>query len=394
MARSVEALVNADVVRWARNSAGFDLDDAAKKIGVSSDKLLLWEEGEARPTIKQLFKLSNVYKRPATTFYLSEVPQKPTLQYRGDYRRLPGIAEDKQSPSLTFALRRAEYRRRIATELYEELDLEIPEVPFLLYSDDAIEEGAERVRSFLGVPDEVQVNQWRRSNDAFNGWRETLENIGVLVFQAPGIDISEMRAVSIRERPLPFVLLNSSDAMNGRIFSLLHEFAHIVLHNGQKTDSTKPAEEQRVEVFCNAVASAILMPKNLVMRIIEERPTDSLEGSFIEEAANALNVSREAFVRRLVTLDYTNEQFYQRMRNQYEAERKREKEEGDGKGGFAQHYVRVVNSTGYLFSQLVLSSLTSGKITTKDASDFFGTSAKHLPSIEGLVERRRARELG
>ena len=121
MARSVEALVNADILRWARDSAGFNLDDAAEKIGVSSDKLSLWEEGEARPTIKQLFKLSSVYKRPATAFYLSKVPQQPTLQYQGDYRRLPGIAEDKKSPSLVFALRRAEYRRRIAIELYQEL---------------------------------------------------------------------------------------------------------------------------------------------------------------------------------------------------------------------------------------------------------------------------------
>ncbi len=70
MARSVEALVNADMLRWARDSAGFDLDVAAKKIGVPSDKLFLWEEGDSRPTIKQLFKLSNVYKRPANIFYL------------------------------------------------------------------------------------------------------------------------------------------------------------------------------------------------------------------------------------------------------------------------------------------------------------------------------------
>lgn len=391
MARSVEALVNADMLRWARDSAGFDLDVAAKKIGVPSDKLFLWEEGDSRPTVKQLFKLSNVYKRPANVFYLSDVPQKPTLEYRSDYRRLPGVAENKQSPGLTFALRRAEYRRRVAIELYKELDLEIPEVPYLLHSDDGIEEGADRMRSFLGVADEVQVNQWRRPNDAFNGWRGALESIGVLVFQASGIDISEIRAVSIRERPLPFVLLNSSDATNGRIFSLLYEFTHIVLQNGQATDGTKPAEEQRVEVFCNAVASAILMPKRLVMQILETRHAGHLEDDFIEEAASYLNVSREAFIRRLVTLDYTDEKFYQRMRNKYDTERSKAKEKGDAKGGFVQHHVRIVNAAGYLFSHLVLSSLMSGKITTKDASDFLGASAKHLPNIEGLVERRRDR---
>ena len=390
MARSVEALVNADVLRWARNSAGFDLDDAAEKIGVSSDKLFLWEEGSSRPTIKQLFKLSNVYKRPPTAFYLSEVPQQPTLQYQGDYRRLPNVADNKKSPSLVFALRRAEYRRRVAIELYKELDLELPEIPFLLDLDDSVEEGADRVREFLGVPDEVQVRQWRRANDAFNGWREALERVGVLVFQVSRIPISEMRAISIDERPLPYILLNSSDASNGRIFSLLHEFSHIVLQNNEKTDSAKPAEEQRVEVFCNAVASAVLMPKRLITQILEGQPIDkssSLE--FINSSAEALNVSREAFIRRLVTLNYSSEQFYQRMRQQYEEERLKAKEEGRASGG-PQYHVQVLNSAGYLFSQLVLSGLSSGKITAKDASDFLGASAKHLPNIEGLVERHKA----
>ena len=393
MARSIEALVNADVLRWARDSAGFDLDDAAKKIGVSANRLFLWEEGESRPTIKQLFKLSNVYKRPATAFYLSKVPQQPTLRYQGDYRRLPNTANDKQSPNLVFALRRAEYRREIALGLYKELDLELPEIPFLLDIEDDVEEGAARVRKFLGVPDEVQIEQWRSPHDAFNGWREALEHVGVLVFQVSRIDISEMRAISIDERPLPYILLNSSDAVNGRVFSLLHEFSHVVLRNGEKTDSTIAAENQSVEVFCNAVASAILMPKRLVLQILENQTIENLNSpEFIDNSANALNVSREAFVRRLVTLNHADEQFYLRMRNQYKEEylrlKERKKEEGRGKGGPAPS-VQAVNSSGYLFSELILSSLSSGKITAKDASNFFGASAKHLPNIEGLVERRR-----
>ena len=222
------------------------------------------------------------------------------------------------------------------------LDLELPEIPLLLNLEDNVEEGADRVREFLGIPDEVQVRQWRRSTDAFNGWREALERAGVLVFQVSRIDVSEMRAISINERPLPYILLNSSDAANGRIFSLLHEFSHIVLRNGVKTDSAKPAEEQKIEVFCNAIASAILMPKRLIMQILEDLPiNESNKVEFVSRSAEALNVSREAFIRRLVTLNYSDEQFYQQMRNQYEEERLKAKEDGRASGG-PQYYVQVV----------------------------------------------------
>lgn len=393
MARSVEALVNANMLRWARRSAGFELDTAAKKIGVSPDRLSSWETGASRPTIKQLFTLSNVYKRPANAFYLSEIPSQPTLQYQGDYRRLPGVAEDKQSPNLVFALRRAEYRRNIAIDLHQELDLEIPQLPFLLDINDDIEAAANQVRAFLDVPDEVQMTLWRSPNDALNGWREALERVGTLVFQASRIALSEMRAISISERPLPYILLNSADTPNGRIFSLLHEFVHVVLENGERTDSTKPAETQKVEVFCNAVASAILMPEHLVTQTLSQQKTPDWDNpELIRVSAEALNVSREAFVRRLVTLHYVGEQVYRRMRRQFQEEYRalQEQKKAEKSSGGPSPHVRAVSAAGYLFSQLVLSSLASGKITTKDASDFFEASAKHLPSIERLLERRQA----
>lgn len=392
MARSVEALINSQMLRWARSSAGFELDTAAKKIGVSPDRLSSWEEGVSRPTIKQLFTLSNVYKRPANAFYLSEIPSQPTLEYQGDYRRLPGVAEDKQSPSLVFALRRAEYRRNIAIDLHQELGLKLPQLPFMLDINDDIEVAAHQIREFLDVPDEVQTTLWRSSNTALNGWREALERVGTLVFQASRIALSEMRAISISARPLPYILLNSADAPNGRIFSLLHEFVHVVLKNGVRTDSTKPAEVQKVEVFCNAVASAVLMPEHLVSQTLDQQKGYAWDNpEFIRVSAEALNVSSEAFVRRLVMLHYVDEQVYRRMRYQFQEEYRslQEKKKTEKSGGGPLPHVRAVSSAGYLFSQLVLSSLASGKITTKDASDFFEASAKHLPSIERLLTRRQ-----
>lgn len=57
---------------WARKSAGFHLEDAAHKAQVELEILRRWEQGEDRPTVAQLRKLGEVYKRPIAVFHLPE----------------------------------------------------------------------------------------------------------------------------------------------------------------------------------------------------------------------------------------------------------------------------------------------------------------------------------
>ena len=70
-----EALVNPDLLVWARESINMGLEEAAEKIGVKADCLRAWETGEKRPTINQARKMSEVYRRPLAAFYL---PQRPS----------------------------------------------------------------------------------------------------------------------------------------------------------------------------------------------------------------------------------------------------------------------------------------------------------------------------
>src|SRR3989304_1630129 len=75
MATRVEALVNPDILIWARNSAGLDVETAANKIPVKEDRLTSWEAGSARPTAKQLRKHARAYKRPLSDFFLPNPPR-------------------------------------------------------------------------------------------------------------------------------------------------------------------------------------------------------------------------------------------------------------------------------------------------------------------------------
>jgi transcriptional regulator with XRE-family HTH domain len=127
---SIKANVTPELLSWARRSAGYTLEEAAKKINnMRADKLAAWEKGPDRPTVKQLYKLAEVYKRPVGTFFLSELPQDFTIPR--DFRRLPGEVAGVYSPALRRQIRLAEERRGTALELFEDLGEEPPAFPLV-----------------------------------------------------------------------------------------------------------------------------------------------------------------------------------------------------------------------------------------------------------------------
>ena len=66
------------VLKWARESAGLSLEDAAKRIPVPVAKLTAAESGSGQLTFSQLKSASHVYKRPLAVFFLDAPPAQPT----------------------------------------------------------------------------------------------------------------------------------------------------------------------------------------------------------------------------------------------------------------------------------------------------------------------------
>ena len=75
MSRSVPAIVQPTLLIWAREKSGLQLDAAATKAGIEAATLREWERGEGQPSISQLRKLGEVYKRPIAVFFLAEPPR-------------------------------------------------------------------------------------------------------------------------------------------------------------------------------------------------------------------------------------------------------------------------------------------------------------------------------
>jgi Zn-dependent peptidase ImmA (M78 family) len=397
MAASVKALVKGELLEWARVSAHLSVGEAARKAQVKEEQLVAWEKAESQPSIPQLRKLGRVYKRPLAVFYLPKPPKG--FDALRDFRRLPQDMVGKQSPELAFEIRRARSRREIALDLYQELVGEDPK-PFSVTArtDEDPETVAVRLREHLGVK-LGEAASWRTVYDAFNRWRSALEEAGVLVFQAEDVEVSEARGFSLSERLFPVVVVNIKDAVVGRIFSMLHEVAHLMLREGGLCDFEEESAraQERIEVFCNRVAGAVLMPQAFVLGedVVRQHKGMQWSDDEIGFLAQRYRVSREALVRRFLVLGKTSEDFYRRKRKQLQAEYEAQREEieqrkalGVEGGGFAPPDRMAVSKAGPFFVRLVLDSYHQEKITANDLSSFLEVRLKHIPKIEHAVLQR------
>jgi Zn-dependent peptidase ImmA (M78 family) len=377
------------MLAWARVSAGHSIEDAAKSLKVPVEKLIRWEAGEQHPTVVQLKRIANFYKQSFAAFYLRDVPPvfEPPMK---DFRRLPGETHREVSPELRFDTRQALERREIFMELLEEQQENAPTFPLqstIRKSPDVL---SEEVRANLAISIGQQLG-WRDERVAFNAWREAVESLGTLVFQATRIGLSEMRGYSIAEFPLPVIVVNRKDSYAGRSFTLLHELIHLVIRSSGvcdlETRPDRPSEEQRVEVFCNHVAGATLVPAEVLLsnRVVAKNrgPTWRLED--LADIARTFSVSREMILRRLLTCGRTTQSLYMQVRQLLQREHERRQKEKAKSTGFVTKDRDAVSALGKPMVRLVLASLEAEQITPNDVSDYLGVRLKHLPKIAEAV---------
>lgn len=386
MPERVYAHVEPELLFWARRSASLELDEAARRAHVRPEALTSWEAGQSKPTIPQLRELARVYKRPLAVFYLPEPPRD--FQALPDFRRLQGASSGSVSPELALEMRLAQTRRQIALDLYEPVEGDVPVFGVRAALSQDPEELGARMRAFLEVPLDRQ-RRWSAGYEAFNGWREAFEAKGVLVFQARHIETSEARGFSISETPLPVVVVNIKDALNGRIFTMLHELAHVALRRSGLCDLSEgyrsASEEQRLEVFCNATAGAVLLPKSALLNdpFVQSHHQMTWTDAELKRLGEIYGVSRDVVLRRLLTLRKTSETFYHDMHEKYERET-----EARPASRFAPPDRLAISTLGRMFTRLVLQNYSQDLITASDVAEYLGVRMKHLQKIESNVLRK------
>lgn len=381
------AHIKGDILRWARETMNLDIPEAARKIGVNPDRLSQCETGQALLTLRQLRNAATAYKRPLAAFFLPDVPKDFHVPH--DFRRTPGEPERAFSPELTTAIREAQYRRTLAIELAED----IPEKPMSFVGSASMAVSADqlagRVRELLDVSLDRQKS-WDKPYDPLNNWKDAIEKTGALVFHFSHVDVEEVRAFSIDEVPFPVISVNGADSPNGRVFSLMHEFGHLLLGDGGTCDFREiqgiRSSDQEAEVFCNYLAGAVLVPEKDFVALPSVREADTSttwDDPQLQELAKLYGVSSQVILRRLLITGKTNRTFY-RAKQRELAELGKEA----GKKGFLTPPRRAIRNIGQPFLRIVLGAYYRESITSSDLAEYIGVRLKHLTTIEDRLAGR------
>jgi Zn-dependent peptidase ImmA (M78 family) len=355
----------------------------------SPELIKQWEDGTVQPNFSQVKKLAEIYKRPLAVFFLNKPPEEPSNP--PDLRTIASKDNKFLSPDALLVIRKARRIQEVAKNLREDLGEKV----FFKYpkydTTKNVSVLASKVRSDLEIYPEDQLKP-QKYEDFFEYLRGKIEKTGVITIKSGTQDsfpTEDCRAFSFADRLPYLILINNKDNEGAKNFSLMHEFAHILLReagicNNFKSFSDGKKGVNKVEVFCNQFAASFLVPKEELLnhRLLIDRssvPPEEVDAT-IEGIAKSFKVSRYVILRRLLTLNLITGAAYKTKTDAWDEDDRPLKKKG---GSFSLKTILLKN--GRAFSSLVIESYKQNKIPYASVSDYLGLKTKHLPSFEKLV---------
>ncbi len=367
------------VLQWLRNSSGWTQAEVSKKLGLQEDTYLKIESGERKPTLRQIELLAKTFHRPVAAFLLSAPAEEPSLPQ--DFRSIPS---DKRpfSRKLRRVFRRARWLQNSSKELMTNLSLSIePGIKKHNLSDNPAEIAVQE-RSASGINLDVQ-SKWKNSYEAFAMWRNFLECKNIRTFQI-SMPIGEARGFSLTDKKPYLIVVNSADDINARIFTLFHEYGHILLSEtsvcipelASNKDGSKEASAER---WCNKFAAEFILPLETRSQLATELPVINQSGFWkaLNHYSNRFKVSKFALLIRMKEFDLIKDVDLTKF---IELLRESEKKKGGVGRGLTQ-LDRCRQERGNNYVSLVLGNLDRGLINTRDALDYLSIRMKYLDSL-------------
>ncbi|WP_085026294.1 XRE family transcriptional regulator [Ensifer aridi] len=389
--------VNPSILRWARETAGLTLEDAAEKVGLGeargvagSDRLAMLEAGDSEPTRPMLLKMAAQYRRPLLTFYLAE---PPAVAARGeDFRTLPAEFAKRDAALVDTLLREVRARQEMVRAVLETEDEATP-LDFVGSFDQS--QGAEALATAIRTRLVFELKTYRHGSGrgtpkGFAYLRERAEAAGIFVLLIGNLgshhstlNVELFRGFAFADPVAPFVVINDQDSEQAWSFTLLHELAHIWL--GQTgVSGGRPASA--IETFCNDVAGRLLLPK----AEIAQEP--SLIGASQEQViarisaiADARQVSHSMVAYKLYregiidteTWSAVTTMFRQQWLRNRAAQRDRARENEGG----PSYYTVKRHKLGNRLVELSKRMLAEGALSPSKAAAILGVKASNVYSL-------------
>jgi len=376
--------VQPGVLIWARETAGLDAKAAADRLGVKIERVEEWEAGETVPTIGQVRAMAVAYYRPLAALFMSEPIKNEKLAKLPDFRR-----SEKHDQVLSRALQdgimRAHRQREAVLEIAEESELPPSETDALFSLDFQrnFEDLGADLRKILEM-DNLSKKTISNPYELLRSLIRRAEILNVMVMQVQRVEINDMRGFSFGDGPAPIVALNGADWPRGKIFSLLHELAHVGFRSNGLCDLEHRSDEQ-IERMCDEVAASALMPQNAFLALVGDLRGSALTTEIAAALGNSFGASGEAAVLRMVELKRATWEDYWRLRPEfqqaYQQFKAEERQQSEGKDPPPIFYQLRTRDLGRRFIRQVLDAHGDDLLSTRDVTQLLGVSYDKLPKL-------------
>lgn len=372
--------VNGVVLDWIIQQVQFE------HIGGSAlEALYQWRSGERKPTFKQIEKISKSVHIPFGYFFLNSPPKEDISIV--DFRTVN--SEHMQTPSrnLIDTINAMQRVQDWMADYYQDNGYDpLPYVGCCSIKTDH-KTIAEDIRSKLRI-EQNWFRQCKDSASAFRFLRNHISALGIMIMRSGivgnntkrKLNLNEFRAFTLINEYAPLIFINSNDTDNGRLFSLLHELAHVWL--GENSLYNEPYANQgnisSLEQTCNAVAAEILAPDTLFIEQWEAHLKHNI--NTLKEISTYFRCSRFVIIRKALENGFISREEFNSTIFMLNSEYQRQQRDKKTKGR-ADFYKNLATRWDRKFINALDETTRSGATQYTEAYRLTGTQSNSFSKL-------------
>lgn len=290
-------MVNREIFEWAIRESQLSMPIIRSRFKAIDQ----WIAQELHPTYKQLEKFAHFLKVPFGYMFLDNPPAIDIIEseYRTLGNKAPFMSKNLKDTISDMSRKKdwlSDFRRENGWARISDTFVGInPNMPSF----------ADNLKRYLNI-DDHWYEELKDHNTAFKFLRRHMELNGIIVMQRGIVgnnnkrilDINEFRGFVLFDEYAPLIFINARDSVAGKIFTLIHEFVHIVC---QEDDIlTAISTESQI----NKIVAEFLMPEAHIHDIWSDNKDKLAQ---IEHISRLLKVSKLALAIRLGDLGLIDE---------------------------------------------------------------------------------------
>jgi Zn-dependent peptidase ImmA (M78 family) len=354
------------MLQWARDRAGLEVEDLAKKVGTKPERVEGWEQ-EGELTYKQAEKLAKATHTPFGYLFLLEPPEERLPI--PDFRTVGGTEVGRPSRDLMDVIHQCQRRQQWFRDYLLELGAPRLELVGNASTNSPKLQVAASIRRTLAF--HPATANGTALDDVLREFVQAIESIGVLVMKSGVVgnstrrklDPNEFRGFALVDEYAPLIFVNGSDSKAAQLFTLAHELVHIWIGESALSNLRATfAPNQHIERFCNAVAAEYLVPTTALRGAIDTGPEEP--NALVNALRVRFKVSSLVILRRLKDVDHINNaQFQALYQEELDAFEQREQRQTGG----GNYYLNQPNKVSRKFATALVASTLEGRTNYRDA---------------------------